>query len=193
MPKDDPMKTILFALSLLLLAGSARAQETLWSATAATCVPGDPAIQSNRYFITAGSVKYNGTASGLITLYCPIQNIFFTYGICSDSHGDSYSCPSFNSPNVLRLTYLDSDGLGSAVSVMAQLLRLSLADGSISSIPGALVNSSTSANTGQTSLSSSFNHGFDLQNFTYYVRVDMIRAAGSSQTATFYGVSLGLQ
>ncbi len=186
------MKTLLLAAALLLLASSAQAQ-TLWSAPAATCVPGDPAIQSNRYFISAGSVKYNANSSGLITLYCPVQNIYLSYGNCLDSNQDTYACPVLNSPNVLRLTYADGDGIGGSVSVMAQLLRLSLADGVISSVPGAFVNSNNNVSTAQTSLSASFSHVFDLTNYTYYVRVDMSRAAGTLLNATFYAVSLGLQ
>jgi hypothetical protein len=39
---------------------------------AATCVPGDPAIQTNRYFVTAGSVKHRDGATAIITVYCPV-------------------------------------------------------------------------------------------------------------------------
>jgi hypothetical protein len=39
---------------------------------AATCVPGDPAIQTNRYFVTAGSVKHRDGVTGFITVYCPV-------------------------------------------------------------------------------------------------------------------------
>ena len=57
-----------FALSFAAPAHAGRS-----TMVAATCVPGDPAIQADRYFVTAGSVKHKEKATGLITLYCPVQ------------------------------------------------------------------------------------------------------------------------
>ena len=94
----------------LLAASQARAA----GINGATCAPGDPAIQADRYFITAGSVNYKAGASGLVTVYC-----FAVIPICVDAP-----------QHKLRLTYTDSDGAGNAVSVTAQLLRLSIANGS---------------------------------------------------------------
>ena len=73
---------------------------------AATCVPGDPAIQANRYFVTAGSVKHREGATGLITLYCPVPASVADGG---GSFGDMY------------MTFT---AVGDTASVIAQLLRL---------------------------------------------------------------------
>ena len=139
----------------------------------AVCTPGDPAIQGDRYFVTAGSVNYKPGASGLVTLYCHAEN--FCLG--SNRHR-------------LRLTYTDSDGAGNEVSVTAQLLRLSVANGTfLGAVPGAQIFSNFSNETSRTSqLTSPFEFAFN--NDYTYVRVDMNRAPGTSQVATLYGVSI---
>ena len=156
---------------VLLAASQARAA----GVAGATCTPGDPAIQSDRYFVTAGSVNYKAGASGLVTLYCLAAIPF-----CSD--GD-YK---------LRLTYTDSDGAGNAVSVTAQLLRLSNANGAfLGAVPGAQLFSNFSNTTVSTSQTTSpFSFAFNFTKEYFYVRVDMNRAAGTSQVATLYGVGI---
>jgi hypothetical protein len=140
----------------------------------AGCTPGDPAIQANRYFITAGSVNYKAGASGLVTLYCPIPTL--------------QSCPG--DVRVMRMTYTDSDGTGNAVSVTAQLLHLSQIDGAfLGVVPGAQISSNESSATVPTSRrTNAIEHAVDLNSY-YYVRVDMNRAPGTSHVATFYGVN----
>jgi hypothetical protein len=73
---------------------------------AATCVPGDPAIQTNRYFVTAGSVKHRDGATGLITVYCPVPATIADGG---GSFGDMF------------MTFTT---VGDDASVIAQLLRI---------------------------------------------------------------------
>src|SRR4030095_13738288 len=175
------------SLGVLLLAPFP-ARADFWASNGAGCTPGDPAIQSNRYFITAGSVHYKAGASGLITLYCPVNPNPIVYFDGSEFVTAPW-CPL---AYTLRLTYTDSDGAGNEVSVTSQLLRLSKQNGAfLGAVPGVQLRSNFSNVTVPTSLSTlRFQHDFDLSNVYYYVRVDMNRAAGSSHIATFYGVAL---
>jgi hypothetical protein len=175
------MHSTLLTVTLgLLLLGSleARAGAQFWGANGASCVPGDPAIQSNRYFITAGSVNYRSGGSGLVTLYCPV-NPGTIAKPCSD---DEYT---------LRLTYTDSDGANPAVSVGAQLIRLSKDTGAfLGVVPGAQVKPNEKVTIVSTHTLRDFEHAFNFNDSYYYVRVDMNREIGTAHIATFYGVSI---
>lgn len=183
----------MMTLGVLLLGhGVAHAQALgwpYWASNGAGCVPGDPAIQADRYFITAGSVNYKAGGSGLVTLYCPVTTgsaPFFHPQLGTVLMGAA--CPE--NRYSLRLTYRDADGAGSAVSVAAQLIKLSKTNGAfLGAIAGAVVDSNSSAETGQTSLLSPFESAPFIAAY-HYVRVDMNRAAGSGLVATFYGVSI---
>lgn len=145
----------------------------------ASCTPGDPAIQSDRYFVTAGSVNYRAGASGLVTLYCPVAIPPKFPPHCS------------NLQYKMRLTYTDSDGAGDAVSVKAQLLRLSTANGAFLGLVGNFqIASNASDTTVATSQTAQWGFGFNTDKDYYYFRVDMNRAPGTSHIATFYGVGL---
>ena len=160
-----------------LLLGAAQAHAS--GVSGATCTPGDPAIQSNRYFITAGSVNYRPGASGLVTLYCPV------------TIPDNFSSLCSNLQYTMRLTYTDSDGAGNAVSVTAQLLRLSNATGAfLGPVGNFLIASNTSDITVRTNQTAQGGFGFRTDEEYYYYRVDMNRAAGTSHVATFYGIGL---
>jgi hypothetical protein len=50
---------------------------------AATCVPGDPAIQANRYFVTAGSVKRRDGSDGSLWNFAERLSRLFSVG-CTD-------------------------------------------------------------------------------------------------------------
>lgn len=171
---------------MFLFAGAARA-DTLyfeWSSVAAGCVPGDPAIQLDRYLISGGSVKHTDNAAGLITLYCPIHQIS---NACDFLNGSPVNCR----PNVLQLTYRDSDGTRSGVNLTAQLVRVNQADGSVSFVPGAFLDTNTNSSTGNGYLvTSPFTETFAMKDSYYYVRVDLNRAVGSKDVAIFYGVAL---
>jgi hypothetical protein len=161
------------------LLGAAEARAV--GVSGAACMPGDPAIQANRYFITAGSVNYRAGASGPVTLYCPVT-------VPPNFPPD---CPSLQYK--MRLTYTDSDGAGDAVSVTAQLLRLSNANGAfLGSPPSAQKISSNSSDTtvATNQTTPQFGFAFNQNREYYYFRVDMNRAAGTSHVATFYEVGL---
>jgi hypothetical protein len=160
-----------------LLLGAAEAHAV--GVNGASCTPGDPAIQSNRYFITAGSVNYRQGASGLVTLYCPV------------TIPDDFSSLCPNLQYRMRLTYTDSDGAGDAVSVTAQLLRLSNATGAFLGLVGNFqIASNASDITVRTNQTAQWGFGFNTDKDYYYYRVDMNRAAGTSHVATFYGIGL---
>ena len=175
------------ALGFFLL-GAPLARAGYWSSNGAGCTPGDPAIQADRYFITAGSVNYRAGASGLVTLYCPV-NPTPVMVLSEDGIFASAWCPLKYD---LRLTYRDSDGAGNAVSVQAQLIRLSKANGDfLGPVPGAQIFTNFSNTTVPTSfITPAFQHNFDFTAAYYYVRVDMNRAVGTGHVATFYGVTL---
>lgn len=81
--------------------------------------------------------------------------------------------------------------MGISGNITAQLVRLSRLDGSISFVPGAVVDSNSWGATGQTNLvATGIRDNFDLFTFYYYVRIDLNRPAGSTTVVTFYGVAL---
>lgn len=167
-----------FVMSAVLMGGRSEATVTpnyiYWGMNAAGCVPGDPAIQNNLYFITGGSVKFQSTATGTITLYCPVA--VNTGGISS---------------NTLRLTYFDGDSGIGGNHVTATLTRLAYSDGTLSTISGATVDSGNgTCSTGiQTNCAATFTHTFDFDNYAYYVRVDITRSS-TSVVETFYATKL---
>jgi hypothetical protein len=143
---------------------------SVWTINGASCVPGDPAIQSNRYLITGGTVKHQPNAIGLITLYCPIT---FPDLISSTCH------------EALFVTYADSDGIGTVANVTAQLIQLDHSTGALTNL-GSPLNSNSFGPTTGTEMSTRIDaclSGFN----QYYVRVDINRSK-TSQSATFFGL-----
>lgn len=170
------MRTILIALTCtfaLSLAPPANAGRS--SMIAASCVPGDPAIQANRYFVTAGSVKHKEGATGLITLYCPIQPTIVQGG---GSHGGIF------------MTYADANGPGTTANVTAQLIRVDQSGNFfpvLSDQTGApaLLDSNNGTTTGHY-LEKAVSHTYDFANFYYYIKVDINRT--DNTTVILYGV-----
>jgi hypothetical protein len=165
--------TTVLAATFMTIAASG-AQASNWSMAAAACVPGDPAIQNNLHFITAGTVSHKGAATGLITLYCPITGTW----------GDQ-------KPTWLSITYgLRVTQPGTGASITAQVIRLAQSDGTLYTVgsPVTVQAGQTVPSRGQRT-SASFNHGFDFKNNFYYVRVDIQRPNPGS-VATLYGVGL---
>jgi hypothetical protein len=159
-----------FALSFAAPAHAGRS-----TMVAATCVPGDPAIQADRYFVTAGSVKHKEKATGLITLYCPVQPTIVQGG---GSYGGIF------------MTYTDANAPGTTGHVTAQLLRVdysgnffAVTDDKIG-IP-ALLDSNNASGTSHY-LEMGLHHTYNFDDYYYYIRVDIDRADDS--TVIFYGV-----
>jgi hypothetical protein len=172
------MRTVVLVLiSTFALSFAVHAEAVRHSTIAAACVPGDPAIQANRYFVTAGSVKHQQGATGLITLYCPIPPTVA-------EGGGTY--------NGLFMTY-SVTGLTAVVNaeITAQLLRVDNS-GNFSPV---LVNFNSgdpvhvNSSVGGSYIEHTFNHTYDFLNFFYYVRVDINRSDDLS-TAILYGIGL---
>src|SRR6188508_2002990 len=172
------MRTAIIVFATLVAISASEAQASNWSMAAASCAPGDPAIQNNLHFITAGTVAHKPGATGRITLYCPIT------GTWDDKK-----------PTWLSITYaLKVNAVpaqpGQGASITAQVIRLTQSDGTLSPIgtPRTVRTGQTVPSRGSVS-SSSFSHGFDFKNSFYYVRVDIDRNDPGS-VATLYGVGL---
>jgi hypothetical protein len=159
-----------FTLSFAVPAHAGRS-----SMIAASCVPGDPAIQANRYFVTAGSVKHKEGATGLITLYCPIQPTIVQGG---GSFGGIF------------MTYTDANGPGPSANVTAQLLRVDQS-GNFSPVLSeqtgvpALLDSNKGTATDHY-MEAAVNHTYDFNNYYYYIRVDINRTDDTA--VILYGV-----
>jgi hypothetical protein len=163
------------AITALFVLIAAPVQAESWSINGSSCVPGDPAIQNNRYLVTAGTVKHQSTATGLITLYCPIT--FPTLVGPVDRRGLF---------STLSVTYADSDGRGTVANITAQLVKLTHT-GSLTNIGNAL-DSNNNGPTDGSVMVGSVSHsatGFDF----YYVRVDLNRS-DTSASSTLFGVNL---
>jgi len=160
--------TALFVTILI----AAPVQAESWSINGSGCVPGDPAIQNNRYLVTAGTVKHQSTATGLITLYCPIT---FPTLIGRGRY------------TTLRVTYADSDGTGTVANITAQLVRLTYGTGSLTNIGNAL-DSNKFGPTSGSSMTVSISHTANAFDY-YYVRVDLNRS-DPSESVTLFGVNL---
>jgi hypothetical protein len=177
-------------LTLVASTSAYAEHNSLWGAAAATCTPGDPAIQGDRYSVVAGSVKHAAGRSGPITLYCPLHAPMRSLQNVALAGGFDFAAAPL-SPNVLRLTYRDPDGTSTASNVEAQVIGMSKNDGTIFTVPGATLNSNSFSSTGSGSRSTNkFTHTFDFSNNYYYVRVDVNRGAGVTAEAVFYGVAL---
>jgi hypothetical protein len=192
--------TSMLIVSIAILAGAAPARAgelNMWSSVAAGCVPGDPAIQGNRYTIVAGSAGLRTTATGPVTLYCPIAKMgtsFMELYFVNLEGALVLAMPTFREScladsYVLGMTYTDGDGTGTGVNVTAELVGLSKTTGLLSST-GARIDSNQSSRTTPGTLAVSFTNPIDTDGYYYYVRVDLSRASGNTAPATFYGVAL---
>lgn len=157
-----------FVTLLAAFAGSGARANDQFNSVAAGCVPGDPAMHFNRYFITAGTVKHRSDKVGLITLYCNIPM-------------------AITPPKTLELVYSDDDpGINTFVS--ASYIRMHKSSGFITTI------ATTSSNDGSQdgavhSVATTFSDTYDLTHYLYYIRVDIDRGLFSN-IAVFYGVTV---
>lgn len=172
------MRTVIIVFATLMAISASETQASNWSMAAASCVPGDPAIQGNLHFITAGTVGHKEGAIGRITLYCPITGTW----------GDKV-------PTWLSFTY--SLNVNAAppspdqtATITAQVIRLTQSNGTLSNIgnPVSVRAGQTTTSRGKAN-SQSFSHPFDFKNSFYYVRVDIVREHPGT-VATLYGVGL---
>lgn len=155
---------LLALLFAVCLAGAAEAQvpQIVWSAPASVCVPADATTKFTRHKVNLESVQHAVSNVDLITLNCPIG--FFNPG-------------GINSWQ-LGATYRDSTGVGATAFVRARLYRV--AAGGTAPVFMAEMNSNSFPVTGVTTQKSpSFTHSFNFPANSYWVHVDLDRAATS--------------
>lgn len=160
------MRSLTFLVSaiLLILATThhVEASGDIWSMNGASCVPTSASIQGNLYGDTAGTVGWNSSDTGTITVYCPVSFPGLITTDCKET---------------LVMSYQDTDGSGTAATATAQLIQLDGSNGTLTDIGSAL--SSTTGGSGTSgqyvyeNLTSCLNDGY------YYVRVDLVRTGST--------------
>lgn len=159
--------TCVAVLVLIIGANVAHAGQ-VWGSSSGSCMPGDPAIQNNRYTIQSGKVSHTSTNVDLITLYCAVHSGGFA------SH--------------LWVSYRDSDGTGANTFVDAQFIKMNRTTGALTTIGTFLSSSFSSTGFAQNFISFPVEF-FDASTYVYYVRIDMDRGS-TSDTAIWYSASL---
>jgi hypothetical protein len=142
-----------------------------WSSPAAGCVPGDPAIQNNRYSIQAGHVYHAGTNIDLISFYCPVQ----------------YNPGATAGANTLFLTFIDNSTTAGNY-VTAQLIKMDRSNGSLTTV-ATVTSEDWDPNASVQQQSIGFSDSLDFTTYVFYVRVDMDRSS-TSILPVFYATSL---
>jgi hypothetical protein len=178
-------KILIFVVSVLVSLSSARnaAAGEFFAATSASCVPGNNAIQFDRYSIQSGKIFHTASNTDLVTVYCPI-NIYMIPGL-----------PLFTA-NHMKITYKDSDGTGEFTSVVAHLIKMDQYGAitvltTFTSNAYADVGIVQKTHTFPTVIMDPLKHGLvDSFAYTYYVRVDMDRGS-TADSALFHGVTVG--
>jgi hypothetical protein len=148
----------------IVLAGSAvlgvsQTHAQIWSQTASACTP-DPT--SPAFAFNGPRLLYSGAVLGTITARCNVAN--------------PLDAPGGLAWGIFDMTYYDPDGPGAGYRVQAFLYRAPIA--SATAVLVATLDSNTSAVVGLNTLSLPFAHVFDYVNNTYFVTVQLSRAAG---------------
>ena len=144
-----------------------------WNINATSCSVDVGSIRDNLALGTGGTVKFANGKTGDIILYCPVPNLSFT-------------------PALLQLDFLDDvPRKDSRNGVTAQLIKMSMLDGSIRPvITVSSNNAQTPQNQGKASVAGlSFNDSYDPIRFAYYIRIDIMRSAVTTNEIA-YAVAL---
>jgi hypothetical protein len=161
---------LLVLLFALCITGAAEAQ-VVWSSPGTGCVPSDATTKFDRSKDGTASVQHAAGALDPIVLTCAVLPFV---------------------PNstdwTLQLTYQDSTGAGSTAFVRARLFQMGLQSATPVPLATAISNAST-ATTLHTVNSAVFPHSFDFNANTYWIRVEMDRAA-TNQTVVFHSAAL---
>ena len=142
-----------------------------WSVTANGCVPDETAIKFDRHRVNVASVQHAPGNLDLITLNCPVTARFVSmitnWGIL--------------------LTYRDSTGTGTSAFIRVRFYRMPIG----TTIPILLTegNSNDLPATGNTSAEAAFEHAFDFQSNSYWVRIDMDRST-TDEIVVLHSVTL---
>jgi hypothetical protein len=162
---------ILSTLTTASLTDTTRAlteSRVVWSCNAmATRQAGAP-IVADLYDALAGVVRFRDGRTGNIALICPILDDLGGAGLRS-----------------LRITYRDGDGKQGPAEVSAVIRRVRRSDGQVATLENGNVssNAATAANSGPTgfathqsgSTGSVLSHVIDLENFYYFVQINLKR------------------
>jgi hypothetical protein len=165
------MAARLLVLLFVLCVSSAAEAQVVWSSPGTGCVPSDATTKFDRSKDGIASVQHAAGALDLIALTCTV--LPFAPG---------------STDWTLQLTYQDSTGAASTAFVRARLYRMPLAGATPVLLATANSNAST-ATTLHTVSSAVFPYSFDFDTNTYWVRVDMDRAA-TNQTVVFHSAAL---
>jgi hypothetical protein len=173
--KEEQMKDMgIFVLVVAVCAATssianASPTENYWSSVGGGCAPIDTTIQSNKFNIGAGGLRFFSTYVGTLTAVCPVTR----------NTGTSHQ------PNKIYLSYQDS-AAGSGVKVEVKLEKMNLTTGAITQIATL---SSDSGSVGDGRINVGFTHTFDWENYAYFFYADLTRS-GTADSAILYAVSL---
>ena len=157
-------------LAALCFAQVAQAEFGL-NSPASGCVPDHATVRNDRAQVSNASVRHTAGNIDPIVLTCPI--------IPFNSAATSWA---------LRMTYQDSTGAGAGAIVRARLFRMP--QGGAAPVLLATVHSNMAADTGLNFLESPiFTHTFNFNNNTYWVHIDLDRAA-ASQSVILHSIVL---
>jgi hypothetical protein len=162
-----------FAAGLAMILGTPHSgfaqSSVVWSCNAMAAAPAGAPIPSGLYDALAGVVVFKPGQTGNIALICPILDDLDGVHLRS-----------------LRLTYRDGDGREGPSIVTAAIRRVRRTDGHVATLTNGQVSSnhSEAPNSGPsgwaTHQSSSpgqvLDHALDLQNYYYYVQINLIRS-----------------
>jgi len=161
-------------LAALTVSADRLAAQVYWSSIAAACTPASDAIQNDRYAATAeGGVAPSPGSIDPIVLICAVP-------------------PKLGAepPRLLSMTYVDSTGVGSTASVVAQLIRVSRSSGA-----RGVVTTVSSNDVNRTTLAYRKSEAFaqlNFDSFFYFVRIAIDRSAAIEDVRSL-GVALESQ
>ncbi|MGH8575568.1 MAG: hypothetical protein ACREXJ_01315 [Gammaproteobacteria bacterium] len=160
---------LLVLAGLFLVPNAVLAQsKVVWSSNAMACEPAGAPIARDLHDSLAGIVRFRDSKTGTIALICAIY----------DDLGNTQL-------RSLRLTYRDGDGKEGPSVVSAAIRRVRRSDGHVATLPNGDVssNDSNAVNSGPNGWAthqsgapgSVLNHVLDLENFYYYVQINLKR------------------
>jgi len=165
------MKKVLLVavvVSFIVVGASIAHAEVVWSYNVMACEPAGAPIKRNLHASLAGKVVFKEGKTGNIALICPISGDLGKTLLRS-----------------LRLTYRDGDGKEGPSVVSAGIRRVRRSNGHVESLPNGSVssNDSNAVNSGPSGWATHqsgapgrvLNHVIDLDNFYYYVQINLKR------------------
>lgn len=168
------MRFVLALAVIVFATSTAWANE--WTTTGQACMPDNAAVQNNLYLNRFGgdvSMGWNSGKTGTITLQCPIPTGF----------------PS--SPTHIEL-YFKNDASCSGCSadvITVQYIKMTKSNGVLTAVTTLRSSAGTNNGTYQ-AISAAISDAYSPDAYVYYVRVDMFRASGSTNTGQKFYMSV---